>query len=145
MTATLHSSLPLPPGARGLPLIGETIPWVRDPLAFAQERAARYGPVWRTHLLGRPCAVLLGPAANRFMLGTHMHLFSSRLGWGKPITTLIGGGLSLIDGDEHRRHRRMIQPALHGPMLQHYFATMQELTAEHAARWARQWRSPACT
>ena len=138
MTATTHPSLPLPPGARGLPLIGETVEWVRNPLRFAQERAERYGPVWRTHLMGRPCVVLLGPEANRFMLGTHMHLFSSRAGWGRPITTLIGGGLSLIDGAEHRRHRRMIQPALHGPMLAHYFETMQQLTAEHATRWVRQ-------
>ena len=128
----------LPPGGRGLPWLGETLPWVRDPLAFAQERFARYGPVWRTHLLGRPCAVLLGPEANRFILGTHTHLFSSRAGWGKPITSLIGDGLSLIDGPEHRRHRRMIQPALHGALLTRYAACMHEHTARHVFRWTRE-------
>lgn len=137
MAVSLSKHLPLPPGSNGLPLIGETIDWVRDPLRFAQERAARYGVVWRTHLMGRPCAVLLGPEANRFILGTHMHLFSSRLGWGKPITSLIGDGLSLIDGAQHRRHRRMIQPALHGAMLQRYFSVMLELTRSHAAEWVR--------
>lgn len=137
--ALSHSpGLPLPPGAGGPPVVGETVAWVRDPLRFAQERYARYGPVWRTHLLGRPCVVLLGPEANRFILSTNLDLFSSRAGWGKPITTLIGDGLSLIDGAPHRRHRRMIQPALHGALLGRYFDTMYELTIAHAAEWARQ-------
>ena len=51
----------LPPGESGPPLIGEIREWLADPLVFAQERAARYGPIWRTHLLGRPCVVLLEP------------------------------------------------------------------------------------
>lgn len=137
MAVSVSKALPLPPGASGLPWIGETLPWVRNPLRFAQERYARYGSVWRSHLMGRPCVVLLGPDANRFILSTHMHLFSSRAGWGKPITSLIGDGLSLIDGAEHRRHRRMIQPALHGQMLQRYFNVMHGHTIQHAESWLR--------
>lgn len=138
MAVSLSGVPPLPPGARSLPPLGETIDWVRDPLRFAVERAERWGPVWRTHLMGRPCAVLLGPDANHFILSSHMHLFSSRLGWGRPITSLIGGGLSLIDGTEHRRHRRMIQPAMHGQILGHYFDTMSWIAARHAAGWTKQ-------
>ncbi len=125
----------LPPGRGGLPWIGETLARVRDPFRFAQERYERHGLCWRTHLMGRPCVTLLGPDANRFILSTHMHLFSSRAGWGRPITTLIGNGLSLIDGAEHRRHRRMIQPALHGAMLARYFEVMLRCTERHSARW----------
>lgn len=132
----MSSSLPLPPGAHSLLRAGETLNWVRDPLRFARQGYERYGPVWRTNLLGRPCVVMLGPEANRFILSSHMQLFSSRRGWGKPITSLIGDGLSLIDGAEHRRHRRMIQPALHGRMLQRYFDVMRDLTVQHAATWA---------
>jgi cytochrome P450 len=140
MALSRSDLLPLPPGASGPPVLGETVAWVRDPLRFAQERYARYGPVWRTHLMGRPCVVLLGPEANRFILGTHLHLFSSRAGWGKPITSLIGDGLSLIDGSPHRRHRRMIQPAIHGALLGRYFEVMHELTIAHAAQWAQRGR-----
>jgi retinoid hydroxylase len=140
MAVSLSGSPLLPPGSQGLPWIGETIQWVRDPLGFARQRYERYGSVWRTHLMGRPCAVLLGPEANRFILGTHMHLFSSRDGWGRPITSLIGDGLSLIDGVEHRRHRRMIQPPLHGALLGRYFDVMQQLVLQHAAAWLRRGR-----
>lgn len=138
MSGELIDRSTLPPGRRGRPWIGETLEWARDPLAFARQRYERYGPVWQTSLLGRPCVVLLGPEANRFILQSHMHLFSSRAGWGKPITSLIGDGLSLIDGLEHRRHRRMIQPALHGALLARYAGTMYDLAERHAAGWARQ-------
>jgi retinoid hydroxylase len=136
MTTSALYALPLPPGRRGFPILGETGDWARDPLLFAQERFARYGPIWQTHLLGRPCVVMLGPEANRFILGTHMHLFSSRAGWSRTITSLIGDGLSLLDGATHRRHRAMILPALHGGALSAYFAVMRELADEHADAWA---------
>lgn len=135
MAVSISHTLPLPPGRRGFPVLGETGDWARDPLTFARDRHARYGLVWRTHLMGRPTAVLLGPAANRFILGTHMHLFSSRLGWSKTITSLIGDGLSLLDGATHRRHRAMIMPALHGAALGGYAAEMHAQVAAHAQRW----------
>jgi cytochrome P450 len=135
MSLSTSRALPLPPGTLGLPITGETQYWVKDPLQFARERYARHGLVWKTHLLGRPCVVMLGPEANRFVLSSHMHLFSSRAGWGRPITSLIGGGLSLLDGPQHRRHRGLIMPAMHGPALARYFDVMQERAAAHLARW----------
>ncbi len=137
MSAVVAPPLPLPPGSFGLPLVGEMNHWWLDPLTFAQERHARYGPVFRTHLLGRPCAVLLGPEANRFVLSSHMHLFSSRAGWSPTLISLIGNGLSLIDGAHHRRHRTMIMPALHATAIPRYFDLMQQLATEHAERWVR--------
>ena len=135
MSIVAGSSLPLPPGSDGLPLVGEMNHWWLDPLKFAQERHARYGPVFRTHLLGKPCVVMLGPEANRFILSSHMHLFSSRAGWSPTLIALIGNGLSLIDGAHHRRHRTMMMPALHTTAIPRYFALMQRLVSEHAAQW----------
>lgn len=132
---TISSPLPPPPGRRGFPVLGETGDWARDPLRFARERHERYGLVWRTHLLGRPTAVLLGPEGNRFILSTYMQQLSSREGWSKTITSLIGDGLSLLDGAAHRRHRAMIMPALHGAALGGYFAEMQAQAAAHTRRW----------
>ena len=137
MALSSSQALPLPPGSRGFPIVGETGDWARDPLRFAQERYERYGPVWRTHLLGRPCVMLLGPEANRFILSTHTHLFSSGDGWGKPITSLIGNGLSFLDGLTHRRHRSLIAPTLHGGVIGHYFKVMSDITAIHIEDWKR--------
>ena len=138
MAVSASHTAPLPPGRRGFPILGETGDWARDPLKFARDRFAQYGLVWQTHLMGRPTAVLLGPQANRFMLGTHMHLFSSRQGWSKTVTSLIGDGLSFLDGATHRRHRTMIMPALHGAVVSRYFAEMQAQAEEHSQRWLAQ-------
>jgi retinoid hydroxylase len=140
MTTSLPLLLPLPPGTSGLPIVGETGDWARDPLGFARLRHKRHGPIFRTHLLGRPCAVMLGPEANRFILGSHMHHFSSRAGWGKPITTLIGDGLSFLDGETHRQHRSLIQPALHARTIGRFFAEMVRIAGEHTALWIEQQR-----
>lgn len=129
---------PLPPGHPGMPWVGETVAWARDPLRFARERYERYGLTWQTRLIGRPFVVMLGPEANRFILGTHRHLFSSRDGWGDTLYDLIGEGLSLQDGERHRQRRLVLQPAFHGQALQRYFASMQRLTEEHLLRWTKQ-------
>ena len=44
--------LPLPPGGLGLPLLGETLEFLRSPIDFADKRLARHGRVYRSHLLG---------------------------------------------------------------------------------------------
>ena len=46
--------LPLPPGSRGLPLLGETLEFLRSPHRFADTRLARFGKVYQSHLLGKP-------------------------------------------------------------------------------------------
>ena len=56
---------PLPPGSLGLPVIGETLAFLRAPGAFASSRMERHGRVFKTHLLGSPTVLLVGPEANR--------------------------------------------------------------------------------
>ncbi|KAI8541067.1 hypothetical protein RHMOL_Rhmol08G0034300 [Rhododendron molle] len=52
----------LPPGSMGLPLVGETIQFLipsksMDVPAFFSKRIKKYGPVFRTSLVGRPVVV----------------------------------------------------------------------------------------
>ncbi|MBA3947110.1 MAG: cytochrome P450 [Herpetosiphonaceae bacterium] len=131
----MSHSLALPPGRSGLPYIGETVEWARDPLHFAQERYRLYGPIWQTKLIGRSFIVMLGQEANKFILHSHMEHFSSRDGWGDTLYSLIGEGLSLQDGARHRHRRIMLQPAFHQQALGRYFAVMRNLTEQHLEHW----------
>lgn len=130
------AKLNLPPGQSGPPLIGEIREWLADPLAFAQERAERYGPVWRTHLLGRPCVVLLEPEGNRFMLASGAQHFSWREGWGRSMLRLMGGGLSLSDGPAHDQRRAALKPAFSHAALQQLVPALHALIRERIAAWA---------
>lgn len=128
-------SYPLPPGSFGLPFIGETISFLRDP-DFANKRQQKYGSVFKTNILGRPTVFLVGPEANRFLLSTHMHKFSWREGWPKTFKELLGNSLFVQEGEEHRRNRKLLMPAFHGAALANYISTMEQIVLSYLEKWA---------
>src|ERR1043165_10152378 len=84
------SDVPLPPGTGGLPLLGETLAFAKNPFLFVEERFAKHGRVFRTHVLGRKTIVVAGPeAAERFIDGSVV----MREGSMPPhVQELFGGG-----------------------------------------------------
>lgn len=128
---------PLPPGSFGLPVVGETLNFLFDP-EFARKRQAKYGPIFKTRLLGRPTVVLMGAEANQFVLSTNMDSFSWKEGWPGTFKELLGESLFLQEGEEHRRNRKLLMPAFHGLALAGYVETMQSLTERYAQKWAAQ-------
>jgi hypothetical protein len=57
----MATSESLPPGTSGLPLLGETLPFMKDMFGFIHVRTQRHGPVFRSHILGTPTAFISGP------------------------------------------------------------------------------------
>ncbi len=130
-------NLPLPPGKRGLPVIGETLQLLFDP-KFAEKRYKRYGAIFKTRLLGRPAVFMIGSEAAEFVLFSHMDHFSWQDGWPESFKLLLGRSLFLQEGDEHRRNRRLMMPAFHGPALSRYVATMEHITQSYLSKWEQQ-------
>ncbi len=131
----------LPPGSYGLPLLGQTREWRRDPLAFLQKRYARYGRIFKSRTYGYREITMLGPEANKFILHTHRDHFE----WGGAQEIffnrrLFRENLLLLDGDSHEFHRSLITPAFHGKALREYFDVIQELAEEYAEEWSRKER-----
>ncbi|MCC5647587.1 cytochrome P450 [Nostoc sp. CHAB 5824] len=126
----------IPPGSFGIPVLGETLSFVFD-RDFAKKRYCQYGPIFKTHLLGRPTVVMAGPEALEFVLSTQMENFSWREGWPDNFKTLLGESLFLQDGEEHRRNRRLMMPALHGPALASYASTMEDITRGYLQKWEK--------
>ncbi len=124
----------LPPGSNGLPILGETLSFVFD-ANYIAKRYQQYGAIFRTNLIGKPTVVMVGPEAVEFVLSTHMEHFSWRQGWPNNFKELLGESLFLMDGEEHRQKRRLIMPALHGPALADYFATMEQITQNYLNKW----------
>ncbi|PZO19633.1 MAG: cytochrome P450 [Leptolyngbya foveolarum] len=137
MTIATTSPLPLPPGTMGLPLIGETIGFIRDP-QFARKRQAQHGSLFKTHILGRPTACFCGPEANEFLLSSHADSFSWRGGWPGTFKELLGESLFLQEGAEHQRNRRLLMPAFHGRALEGYFSVMRAIAQTYLLKWEQQ-------
>lgn len=126
----------IPPGSFGIPVLGETLSFVLD-RDFAKKRYQQYGSIFKTHLLGRPTVVMAGPEALEFVLSSHIENFSWREGWPNNFKTLLGESLFLQDGEEHRKNRRLMMPALHGPALANYVSTMEDITRSYLQKWEK--------
>lgn len=72
---------------------------------FFTKRERRYGPIFKTHFVGRPTVYVAGPEAIKIvMLGEHSLVETA---WPPAMRHLLGrGALSSLNGDEHRYRRR---------------------------------------
>ncbi|CAA0836611.1 Cytochrome P450 90A1 [Striga hermonthica] len=97
----------LPPGNLGPPLIGETLQLISayktsNPEPFIDDRVARFGPLFTTHVFGEPTVFSADPDANRLILHSEGRLFESS--YPGSICNLLGRhSLLLMRGGLHRR------------------------------------------
>ena len=82
-----------------------------DFVGVLQELHRRWGPVVDFGYGSGRMVLLFGPEANEHVLSTAAHAFE----WGEAMQALVAvdGPTALIvsDGDDHRRRRRLVQPA----------------------------------
>ncbi len=127
--------LPLPPGKSGLPLLGETLEFLRSSRAFAQSRRHQYGDVFRTHLLGAPTVFLLGPEAVQSIFAGEGKYLKNR--WNPSIRKLLGAhSVSMLEGGEHLERRRLLAPHFSYVAMRQFVPTLEALSTRHFERWA---------
>jgi cytochrome P450 len=78
---------------------------------------------------------MLGPAANHYVLVSHAPNFHWREGDFGQLTPLLGDGLLTIDGDYHRRARRIMLPAFHHESIASAIGTMVGETERALDAW----------
>jgi cytochrome P450 len=100
---------------------------LRDPLPLLLDGYARHGPVFTLRLLTSKVIVLLGPEANHHLLVANAKNFSWRDGSMRNLIPLLGDGLLTIDGEFHRRSRKIMLPVFHHD---HIAATLDTIVAE---------------
>ncbi|KAH9299012.1 hypothetical protein KI387_030694, partial [Taxus chinensis] len=126
-----RSALKLPPGNLGLPFIGETITFAsQPPQKFLNERRKKFGPVFKTSLIGHPTVVLCGSSGNRFLLSNEEKLV--RMSLPNSYMKLLGQD-SLLGktGEEHRIVRTALGRFLGPQELQNHVAKMSSDIQHH--------------
>ncbi|KAE8685925.1 Cytochrome P450 85A1 [Hibiscus syriacus] len=58
----------LPPGTMGWPVFGETTEFLKQGPNFMKNQRARYGSLFKSHILGCPTVVSMDPELNRYIL-----------------------------------------------------------------------------
>ena len=128
------SNLPLPPGDFGLPLIGDTLSFFRDP-NYGAKQHKKYGPIFKTSLLGSPTLFVKGAEANQFVLTNENNYFV--VSWPPSTKALLGNlSLALQTGGEHQNRRKLLAQAFMPRALSGYIETVQTITHAYAEKWA---------
>lgn len=126
----------LPPGSSGLPLLGETLPFLSDMFGFIRARTARHGPVFRSRILGHPTAFISGPeVCEQWLDESKIQRAGS---FPAPVLRLFGGPgiLPTLDGAEHRLRKGLVMAAFTREALAGYLPGLQRTIEAALARWA---------
>ncbi|MES2918381.1 MAG: cytochrome P450 [Pseudomonadota bacterium] len=123
------------PGSPGLPLVGHGLDFINDPVRMGLTLAADLGPVFWTDSLGITMVSLAGPDANQFVLRNRGDLFSNNQGWDYFIGKFFRRGIMLLDFEEHRHHRGIMQAAFKRPVMERHLALMNPAIERGIARW----------
>jgi cytochrome P450 len=125
-----------PPGPRGLPLVGNTHQWMRDPCAFRERCAERYGPVVNYDVIGTDTYMLTDPEDVERVLVHESERFPKHEDSTQQLRRTLGDGLLTSDGSLWERQREAIQPAFYMDHIQRYVDVMVERSAVMVDDWA---------
>ncbi len=109
--------------------------YMRGKPAFLARMAMKHGPIFAINWQHGRAIYMVGPEANRFVLHTHRDHFSHDLGWTPLVGELFGHGLLNMDGEEHDRQRKMMNPAFTIAYMERYLPIMGRIIAERTADW----------
>ncbi|XP_050227313.1 cytochrome P450 87A3 isoform X2 [Mercurialis annua] len=132
----------LPPGSMGLPLLGETLQFFApntssDIPPFVKERMKRYGPIFRTSLVGRPVVVSTDPDLNYFIFQQEGKLFQS---WYPDTFMEIFGrqNVGSLHGFMYKYLKNMVLNVFGPESLKKMLPEVQEAACERLQLWSHQ-------
>lgn len=123
-----------PPGDNGIDL-RRTHRIATDPLSLLLDAYERHGPVFTLRVLSSRFAWMIGPEANHTVLVAKAADFRWRDGGFGQLIPLLGDGMLTVDGDFHRRSRRIMLPAFHSEQIVEATRVMEAETDAAVGAW----------
>ncbi|XWS48966.1 hypothetical protein CRYUN_Cryun13aG0122800 [Craigia yunnanensis] len=132
----------LPPGSMGFPLLGETLEFFRpnttsDILPFVKERMKRYGPIFKTSLVGRPVIVSTDPDLNHLVFLQEGQLFQS---WYPDTFTEIFGrqNVGSLHGFMYKYLKNLVLNLFGPESLKKMLPEVERTACRRLQRWSSQ-------
>jgi cytochrome P450 len=125
---------PLPPGPRGLPVLGMLLAIRRDSIGTFSNAARRYGDVAYFKIGPRQGFLITNPADVRHVLQDNARNYHKSPLYDK-LRIILGNGLLTSEDDFWLRQRRIAQPAFHRQRMLGLAGTMADAARATAAAW----------
>lgn len=122
-------------GDPGMPVVGHTLEFLHAGLRHARDYHQRLGTVFWLNAVGGSWVQVLGPSGLETVLTNRDRAFSNKLGWDPLIGAFFDRGVMLMDFEEHRHHRRIMQQAFKHERLVGYVDRMNPAIARGIAGW----------
>jgi cytochrome P450 len=128
MVSPLPNRIPCPPWR-------QLIHWITDPIGFQDQYRQQYGDTFTMQLGNMGTYVVTGNPQAIQEIFSQSAKFD--VGRGNALAEpLIGKhSLMLMDGDRHRRERKLLMPPFHGERLQSYADQICAITDQFASQW----------
>ncbi len=117
------------PGDWGLPLFGHFFDFVSNATKFYANQKEKYGDIFKIKTPLGMAVVLSGPTANKLILVEEGKFTSNKEAWENSLGELFPNGLMLMDGEQHKYHRGIMQEAFKKGPMQGYLDIMPQILA----------------
>jgi cytochrome P450 len=125
-----------PPGPKGVPLLGNTGQYARDPFRFMTAVGEAYGDVARLELAGVPTFMLTNPAdIETVLVGDGDAYVKPEFGGDDAVENLLGNGLLTSEGEFWRDQRRLAGRAFDPNRISNLAGMMVAHTESMVERW----------
>lgn len=131
---------PLPPGPRGLPIVGSFFQLRRDPFALMRRGAADYGDIFRIPMPFLDLVAVTHPDLLHEFMDDPDGRYSRYSPVG-PLLTLIGANSIMLEGPKLRERRRMLMPMF----TRRHLVTMADIFCREFDERLDRWSSLAGT
>ena len=122
------------PGPRSLPFIGNTFEFRKNPPGYMNEVHNEYGDMAAIRAGWRKLILVFHPDQIREILVEKHKSFRKSRGL-RLLGLLLGEGLLTLEGDAHRKHRKLIQPAFQKRRIDAYGVYIRKACNDVSAKW----------
>lgn len=113
----------------------QKIQWTIDPLSFMDTAVQRYGDIFNAPVIGNTATLLLvsNPQALQQIFSSDTKQFTAPSN--QLLQPLVGDrSMFVLEGDRHRRERKLVMPPFHGDRMRAYGQLIVELTEKGFAQ-----------
>src|ERR1700751_2291989 len=125
----------LPPGPKGLPLVGLSFNLLQDPVELMRRVTREYGDIVRIPVILQSRILLNHPDYIQQLLLFQQSKFHKSTLTKETTERLLGQGLLISEGDFWRRQRRLAQPPFHCHRINEYAPPKLECAEMKARDW----------
>ncbi|MFE3291545.1 cytochrome P450 [Rhodococcus sp. NPDC059234] len=119
----------------GHPGVLELLRFFRDPVKMVGSRREEFGDITYIKAFGLKFVIPLTPDGSQLVAMNRQKAFAAEPAWGFLIGPFFRRGILLMDFEEHRHHRLILQQAFTNTHIKGYLQDMQPMLAERVARF----------